>query len=318
LSAAIWRGRHTHSSRLADEFDPYDGEARPALVRSFQLDYCLAGLLDQIRSYLTIKQKEESIIMNRILTVSCLVGILASVTAGVQAGDKVWNYKFQGGTLAVGTADNGSTVFASSSTVAGVIDDPSTKDLRDSGTPAAAQVPVVLAAWYRPEWNTGAGNPSWAFLTDTRTPLGTGPIEAGQSSNYVKTWKELVVWTSPGFNTTAIPNIFLHVFPATGTSVPPSILNGHAITYRLVMTQWPAGYVGEKAFVLSTTGETLLTLPSAGTVAADPISGSGPLAVVGAVQTAGYRFNFVTPEPGSLLALGAGLVSLLGVSRRRR
>ncbi|MEI6916067.1 MAG: formylglycine-generating enzyme family protein, partial [Armatimonadota bacterium] len=68
-----------------------------------------------------------------------------------------------------------------------------------------------------------------------------------------------------------------------------TVLGAKAIDYKLVMTQWPAGYVGVKEFVLSPTAETLITLTSDGTTAADPISGTGPLA---ALQTVGYRFNF--------------------------
>ncbi|MEI6916514.1 MAG: hypothetical protein WCL39_15365, partial [Armatimonadota bacterium] len=157
-------------------------------------------------------------------------------------------------------------------------------------TPPAAIYPVVFTAWYRPTWGAGLDTPPWAFLVDTRTPLGTGPIEAGQSTNYLKTWADLVVWTSTGFNAAATPTIYLHVIPAIGVSAPPTVLGTKAIDYKLVMTQWPTSYVGAKEFVLSPTAETLITLTSDGTTAADPISGTGPLA---ALQTVGYRFNVV-------------------------
>jgi len=246
--------------------------------------------------------------MKKLLSIACASTLLVTGMASLaSASDTVWNFKFEGGTAAGAVAARGSTAIASSSTTAGVIDDPATKDAKDTGNPAAAMDPVVVSAWYRPSW-TSLGTPPWAWLTDTRTPLGTGTPEAGQTSNYVKTWKDLVVWTTPGFDTTANPNFYLHVIPSTGTSLPPVVLNGKTIAYRLVMTQWPANYVGAKSFVLNTAAETLITLTSAGTTASDPITGTGPLT---GTQTVGYRFNFVTPEPGSMLVLASGLSGLV-------
>ncbi|MEI6915665.1 MAG: hypothetical protein WCL39_11080, partial [Armatimonadota bacterium] len=178
--------------------------------------------------------------MRRLLSIVCATGLLVTGMASLaSASDTVWNYRFEGTTVPTGITGRGSTAYAVSSTVAGVIDDPATKDSKDTGTPPAAIYPVVITAWYRPTWGAGLDTPPWAFLVDTRTPLGTGPIEAGQSTNYFKTWADLVVWTSIGFNTAANPTIYLHVIPAIGASAPPTVLGAKAIDYKLVMTQWP-------------------------------------------------------------------------------
>ncbi len=250
--------------------------------------------------------------MNRILTVSCLAGILVSAAAiGARASETSWNFKFQGGTGVVGTTptDSAGSAFAISSTIAGVLDDTSVRDTKDGVTLPAAQSPLVVAAWYRPAWtkNDPTDNQAapWAFQQDYRTPITLVP-------NHVKTWEDLVVWTTPGFDTTANPQITLYV---SGASSPPVEIGGNQIIYKLLMTSHPAGYVGPTEFTLNPAGRLEIPLPSAGTTAGNPISGTGPLA---ATQTAGYRFNFVTPEPGSILALGAGLVGFAGLIRRRR
>lgn len=212
----------------------------------------------------------------------------------------------------------GTVIQIGTSSTAGVNDSDTTKDTKDGFNLPPVVAPVAQIAFYRPDWQL-TGTPSWGALRDYKTPLTT-------VSNLVKTWDNIVVWATPGYSAS---DIHLLVAVPSPTFAAPESINGQNVDYKFVMTHMPSEYTGPTEFVLpkidpatATSGQQYLdiSLPvfagaADGAVSANPISGTGALA---ATLTNGYAFNFVTPEPGSFLALGAGLVSFAGLIRRRR
>ncbi|MCC6485797.1 MAG: PEP-CTERM sorting domain-containing protein [Armatimonadetes bacterium] len=282
--------------------------------------------------------------MRKVLFTACSVGLLVAGMAGLgHASETDWAIIIKAGSGGnwYGPMDSGGQTNAFASTIAGVQDDSAIRDTKDGNPPASSPGSTANSAWYRPQWMKNDGTDStswpWAFGSDYRTPL-------NNTSNLVKTWEDLIVWANPGFINGGTPNDpsddhpDIHLFVTTqvnklapSSQIPDGKTVAQPIVYKLVMTQWPAGYDGPKEFLLAdpadpnlprngspATAKILLAdivLPAAGTEAVNPITGTGPLT---ATQTAGYRFNLVTPEPGSMLVLASGLTGLLGLVSRRR
>lgn len=262
--------------------------------------------------------------MKRVLNIICLASILTSAAAlSASASAESWFIRFRGGSGAnsVGTIpggtisgirDNQNQALARTMTVAGV-EDGGARDSQDGGVAPPAVAPGVKASWYRPEWTKGDATDDlaqpWAFNNDVKKPLAT-------SANLVKTWADLIVFATPGYSANSI---WLYIDAGTSTNTPPTSINGQPVVYKLVMTWAPEGYAGPTEWILPTAPNggliAAIELPSAGAISGTPITGSGPLT---ATQVAGYRFSLVTPEPGTMLALGAGLASMAGMIRRRK
>ncbi|MEI6916056.1 MAG: hypothetical protein WCL39_13050 [Armatimonadota bacterium] len=113
--------------------------------------------------------------MRRLFSVVCATGLLVTGVASLaSASETVWNFRFEGTTVSTGITGRGSTAYAASSTVAGVIDDPTTKDSKDTGTPPAAIYPVVISAWYRPTWGFSSfprGQEESSLHLENNTPI---------------------------------------------------------------------------------------------------------------------------------------------------
>jgi len=252
------------------------------------------------------------------LTVSCLAGILVSSLAiGAMAGVDDWTIQFRAGSSATIASPGvpggsiskvantlGNALAATNSQDSAVKDaETGVADPYDSTGPASVNDTSAFLGWYRPDWNSGTPGYSWLSANDTRLPLST-------VSNYIKTWHSLLLWAAPNYPGTAI-----HLYVVFGSSAnqPPAAINGQPIVYRLVMTYHPAGYVGQTEWILPNTARTVadIALPTAGALVTSPFDANFN-------QIAGYRFDLITPEPGSILALGAGLASFVGMIRRRK
>lgn len=258
--------------------------------------------------------------MRKVLLTACALGIIASAFSAVASADEItWTAQFQGGS---GTFSNqtalGGKAWAATSTSGpasgkpGVTSDPSVQD-RSDGTPPppAGTAPAVMAAWWRPTWAT-SGGAAPLFLRDFRRPL-------AESDNRIQTWEDLILYATDGYQGDTI-SLFV-----SGAGMPNTI-GGKDVAYKLVLTYGPAAYMNDagtqKEWVLPAAPQgtgmlqwATITLPAAGAIGSTPIQGSGELT---ATQTVGYRFSFVTPEPGSMIVLASGLAGLVGLVARRR
>jgi len=254
--------------------------------------------------------------MRKVLFVASAVCLLASAFAvSASADEQAWTIFIVPGWG--GTWDNvegeGAEAALEASTVATVLDDPNIKDPRDGQLTPPTMDSATFAQWWRPF----AADGTWGmFIRDSRKPLNTVP-------NLVKTWENLIVWAANGPMNTYPSETLTLFFSAKGV---PNSIGGRPVAYKLVMTYAPAGYTGQREWILPPSpgpdspraGWFNVTLPVAGAImapGATPISGTGDIA---ATQNGGYRFSLVTPEPGSMMVLATGLVGLVGLVSRRR
>jgi len=265
--------------------------------------------------------------MRKVLFAVAAVGILSVALMGsASASETQWGYLFKAGNGGTFTSPTGSlgTTIAYSSTITTVVDDPAIRDPKDGGSLPPPSVAAVTA-WYRPTWTGGNSSYPWAFSNDYRTPLEViTPGGGGTPHIEVKSWDGLVVWATSGYTA---PTIHLFAGAVAGTSLVPATIGGLPFTPRLVMTFAPAGYNGAGNGASGGTGTAQdpyywnlpqaaagqlidIALPSAGADGTNPFNGD--------VQTTGYMFSFVTPEPGSILVLASGLTGLVGLVTRRR
>lgn len=264
--------------------------------------------------------------MKRVLNIICLASILTSAAAlSASAGADTWNIIIRGGHTVSSATVGGTqpsvsgslnTATARTNTLATTLDDNGLRDPSDGGLKSPPPNPGVIAYWYRPEWQLQGNSDAsfrWGYNNDVKRPLRTSP-------NLVKTWTDLIVFATEGYSYNEIQ---MSIDFSTGTNAPPKQIdvNGQpqAVVYKLVLTWAPAGYAGPTEWLLPTLDNgghaAKIVLPAAGAISNAPIEGTGPLT---ATQTAGYRFSLITPEPGTMLALGAGLASMAGMIRRRK
>jgi len=245
--------------------------------------------------------------MSKLLTVIAAIGVLSTAFAGVAAASETdWAILItagSGGSFTAPTAGSGVSQIAATKT--GALEG---KDAND-GTPSFQNAPsndIVKVGWYRPEW-------------DAAYPWARKDYKAPNNPGEEKVWKDLMLWADPGY---AAADIIVNFYSPASQKAPNSI-GDKPVVYKLVLTYAPAAYAGPMEWILppvpdGTTGNLLLgsiTLPVVeGVKTANPLEGSGPLA---ATQIGGYRFDFVTPEPGSMLVLASGLTGLAGLLRRR-
>lgn len=250
--------------------------------------------------------------MKKVFSVICALGILASISSSAMAKDS-WSFFIHGGSGRTATGIEDPVGRAILGTRATAVDGVNVKDGFD-GFYTQAQGSPVMNFFYRPNWTAGdpnAMNPwNWAVLRDFQAPITTEP-------NLVKSWDDFVVWALPGYTA---PTINLYIYYTSSAEAPPTTINGQKVAYKFQLTYAPAGYDGPTEWVLESIPNSVQTafvisLPSAGAIVTNPITGVGPLE---ATQTAGYRFSIVTPEPGTMAVLATGLAGMVGMISRRR
>jgi len=250
--------------------------------------------------------------MRKLLTVLAAIGVLSTMFVGAAGAQTVQDWWVQ---IRAGSNVGFSPLNSGHSTlVAGVR--PTATDGFDTGLdgntavgPPPPSDTGAKAAWYRGDWTD-----TFARF-DYKAPLAVLP------TNVVpKVWTDLLVWAGVDYQ---FDKIYVTFFTTTTRQAPLSI-DGKKVAYKVQMTYAPAGYSGPTSWIFENYGEVSGSNIMLGSVewpvipgvkVANPISGTGPLA---ATQVGGYRFNFVTPEPGSMLVLASGITGLMGLIARRR
>lgn len=248
--------------------------------------------------------------MRKLLTVIGAIGIItASLAGAAAAAQDDWTVLItagsEGGTFT--TPSNGTGARVQLGTKPNSVDG---VDGNDGGAIPPQIASPAYVALYRPDYEVIGANPEWAKLKDYRAPLGLDQYGKAE----IKVYEDIVIWASPSY---ASDNIHVYLW-TTASAAPPVDVQGQPVAYKLQMTFAPDGYDGPTEWLLNTPGTGLLldfVLPAAGARTANPISGAGGLE---ATQVAGYRFNFVTPEPGSMMVLATGITGLMGLVARRR
>lgn len=251
--------------------------------------------------------------MRKLLTVIGAIGIITAAFAGsAAAAQDDWTVLITAGSGGnYSSPSNGTGARVQLGTKPGANDSETVMDGFDGGAipPQIAQPAYV--ALYRPDWTVIGAVPEWAKLKDYKAPLELDQYGKAE----IKTYNDIIVWAAPGYSQ---PTINLYLW-TTASAAPPTDVSGQPVAYKLQMTYAPEGYDGPTEWLLDTPGTGLLkeiVLPAlAGAKTANPIVGVGGLE---ATQVAGYRFNFVTPEPGSMMVLASGLTGLMGLVARRR
>jgi len=252
--------------------------------------------------------------MRKLLTVLAAIGVLSTMFVGAAvAEEQDWVLLIRGGSGGAFTSPSqtGHTALQMGTT-------PTSTNGFDSGVDGfGALVPpppsndMVVATWYRPDF---PNTPDHPFASrDLKTKLQPGEV---------KTWTDMVVWVTPGYDKT---ELVLFVATPGGRRQAPASIGGKPVKYKFQLTYAPDGYSGPTEWIFDapapiTSGQALvgeIRLPVIAGVKSGvpPISGTGPLA---ATQTGGYRLNVVVPEPGSMLVLASGITGLMGLIARRR
>jgi hypothetical protein len=234
--------------------------------------------------------------MKRMLFAACLAGILVTGLSAVAHADATdWWLGIQasqnsydpGFAVIVGTQTGSLDAFDATSSV----------DFNDLAT-----TPPDVLGDPQPRIAINRGSVYGSGSLDIEAPL-AGPGD-------VKTWANILVVPGSGYNGSTF-NLTLGGVDSS-MSMPASV-GGSPVEYKLTLTNNVAGYAGPTSWIINPQGD-----PGSAQAISFPTLNKATTA--GAWGTFGYNFTFtasVVPEPGSFLALGAGLVGFAGLLRRR-